>query len=168
MKFLIVFYWWVSAVLLMKMPSDKCYMTLQSIMVQVMAWFPQYLNLYRPRSLTLYGVTRPQRVNKRCKGHFFFLSNASQSSDIDFPIHHQMPFKWQFLWWFGLKWHPCRTPRCLEALPVSTSRPRENGWHFAYGIFKSISMNINDCVLIQMALKFIPKVPMKISHDWFR
>ena len=46
-------------------------------------------------------------------------------------------------------------PQC-----VNTLRPRQNGHHFMDNIFKCIFLNENILILIQISLKFIPKVPI--------
>ena len=42
----------------------------------------------------------------------------------------------------------------------NTSRPRQNGRHFADDIFTCIFLNENVWILIKMSLKFIPKGPI--------
>ena len=42
----------------------------------------------------------------------------------------------------------------------NTLQPRQNGGHFADGIFKGISFNENVCFSIKMSLKFVPKSPI--------
>ena len=44
----------------------------------------------------------------------------------------------------------------------NTLRPRQNRYHFADGIFKSIFVNENIWIFIKISLKFIPKGP--INH----
>ena len=46
--------------------------------------------------------------------------------------------------------------------PVNTLRPRQNGRHFADGIFKCIFLNENVCIPIKISLKFVPKGPINI------
>ena len=41
---------------------------------------------------------------------------------------------------------------------INSSPPEQNGHHFANNIFKSIFMNEKFCILIQISLKFVPKV----------
>ena len=43
---------------------------------------------------------------------------------------------------------------------VNTLRPRQNGRHFPDDIFKWIFLNENVWILIKIALKFVPKVPI--------
>ena len=42
----------------------------------------------------------------------------------------------------------------------STTRPRQNGRHFADDSFKCISLNENVWILIKVSLKFVPKGPI--------
>ena len=54
----------------------------------------------------------------------------------------------------------------------NTLRPRQNGCHFADDTFKSIFMNENATLLIEISLKFFPKGPINnipaTNHHWFR
>ena len=43
---------------------------------------------------------------------------------------------------------------------VNTLRPRQNGCHFADGIFTCIFFNENAWILIKISLKFVPKGPI--------
>ena len=43
---------------------------------------------------------------------------------------------------------------------LNTLRPRRNGQHFADDIFNVIFFNENVCILLTIALKFVPKVPI--------
>ena len=38
---------------------------------------------------------------------------------------------------------------------LDTLRPEQNGWHFAHDIFKKIFLMENDCILIQIWIKFV-------------
>ena len=49
--------------------------------------------------------------------------------------------------------HCCHPIRHLNNL-----KPRQNGRHFAVGVCKSIFLNENCCILIQIILKFVPNV----------
>ena len=44
-------------------------------------------------------------------------------------------------------------------ITLNIMRPRQNGRHFADDIFKSLSMNGNRCILIEMQMKFYSKIP---------
>ena len=46
------------------------------------------------------------------------------------------------------------------ALLLNTLRPRQNGRHFADDILKSILLNENVCIPIEISLKFVPKGPI--------
>ena len=50
------------------------------------------------------------------------------------------------LWWF--------------TMVINTLRPRQNGRHFADGIFKRIFLNENILIPIKISLKFVPKGPI--------
>ena len=41
--------------------------------------------------------------------------------------------------------------------PISTLRHEQNGWHFADNTFKSIFLDENLCILVQISPKFVPK-----------
>ena len=43
---------------------------------------------------------------------------------------------------------------------VNTLKPRQNGCHFPDDIFKSIFLNENVWILIEISLKFVPKCPI--------
>ena len=43
---------------------------------------------------------------------------------------------------------------------LNTLRPRQNGRHFSDDIFKRIFLNKNECILIKISLKFVPKGPI--------
>ena len=43
---------------------------------------------------------------------------------------------------------------------VNTLRPEQNDHHFAYNILKCILLNHNDCILIQISLKFVNGSPV--------
>ena len=43
---------------------------------------------------------------------------------------------------------------------LNTSRPGQNGRHFAYDIFKCIFLNENVWIPIKISLKFVPKGPI--------
>ena len=49
---------------------------------------------------------------------------------------------------------------CACAVCVNTSRPRQNGRHFADDIFKCIFLNENVGISIEISLKFVPKGPI--------
>ena len=49
---------------------------------------------------------------------------------------------------------------CSHNMSVNTLRPRQNGHHFADGIFKRIFMNENVRILIIISLTFVPKGPI--------
>ena len=49
-------------------------------------------------------------------------------------------------------WHTSHT--------INSSSPGENGHHFAYDIFKGISVNKKFCILIKISLKLVPKGPI--------
>ena len=53
---------------------------------------------------------------------------------------------------------------------INTSRPRQNGHHFADNIFKCISMNEKICILIQISLKFVPRglIDNKAALVWVK
>ena len=42
----------------------------------------------------------------------------------------------------------------------NSSHPRQNGSHFAGDILRSIFVNENDCISIQISLQFVPKGPI--------
>ena len=50
----------------------------------------------------------------------------------------------------------------------NTLRPRQNGLHFADGIFKHIILNANGSVSIKISPKFVPKDPINNIRHWFR
>ena len=55
-------------------------------------------------------------------------------------------------------WHQFpAAPASLVSLRINTLRLRQNGRNFTYDIFKSIFMNENIWILINISLKFIPK-----------
>ena len=51
-------------------------------------------------------------------------------------------------------------PSATDIALVNTSRPRQNGHGFVDHIFKWVSVNENAVFLLQMSLKFVPKVPI--------
>ena len=53
--------------------------------------------------------------------------------------------------------HPIRTQRG-EGYQINTSRPRQNGRHFADDTFKRIFLNGNVRISIKISLKFVPNV----------
>ena len=60
---------------------------------------------------------------------------------------------------------PSRSPKdkCGNSSP-----PGQNGRHFADDIFRYIFVNKRYCILIIIALKFVPKGPIKITWHWLR
>ena len=51
-------------------------------------------------------------------------------------------------------------PLSLTWINFNTLKPRQNGRHFAYGIFKHIFLNENVWISIKISLKFVPKGPI--------
>ena len=49
---------------------------------------------------------------------------------------------------------------CQSRNHVNTLRPRQNGRHFPYDIFKCILLKKNVWISIQISLKFVPKGPI--------
>ena len=49
---------------------------------------------------------------------------------------------------------------CWNTDTVITLRPRQNGRHFTYNIFKCISLNENVWIVIEISLKFVSKGPI--------
>ena len=56
----------------------------------------------------------------------------------------------------------------IISLMVNTLRPRQNGRHFPYDIFKCIFFYENPWISIKISLKFFPRVQLTISQHWFR
>ena len=46
----------------------------------------------------------------------------------------------------------------MSIYAINSSSPAQNGCHFADGIFKCIFVNEKFCILIEIPLKFVPKV----------
>ena len=62
-----------------------------------------------------------------------------------------------------LQWDgPCSAVSEIGAVFINTLRPRQNGRHFTYDIFKCISLNENVWIPIKISLKFVPKGPICI------
>ena len=114
--------------MLLNLADDK------STLVQVMAWCRQatshYLSQCWPRSVSPYGVTRPQWVINH------WLSDR---------IRNYIPVK---LW--DVITHPW----------LNLLRLRQNGRHFSDDILKYIFLNENVWISIKISLKFVPKVPI--------
>ena len=53
-----------------------------------------------------------------------------------------------------------RGPVTLTCFGINTSRPRQNGRHFAEDIFKCIFLNENVWIPIKISLGFVPKGPI--------
>ena len=52
---------------------------------------------------------------------------------------------------------------------INTLRPRQNGHHFAYDIFKRIFLNENYLIfLFEFYLNIFPGAQLSICHHWFR
>ena len=64
----------------------------------------------------------------------------------DARIHHWF---WQWLANLDQRWPY-----------INTLRPRQNGRHFTYDIFKCIFLNENASIAIKISLKFVPKGPI--------
>ena len=54
----------------------------------------------------------------------------------------------------------CTTSTGIWTGPLNTLRPRQDGRHFPYDIFKCIFVNENVWILIKISLKFVPKGPI--------
>ena len=52
------------------------------------------------------------------------------------------------------------TCTCISKLLLNTLRPRQDGRHFVYNIFKCIFFNENCCILIKILLKYVRKGPI--------
>ena len=124
----------------------------KSTLVQVMAWCRQatshYLSQCWPRSLTPYGITRPQWVNTgphcmsvlievmawccQARSHYF----KQCCTGTMFPYGITGP-QGDFF--------------------INTLRLRQNGRHFTDDNFKCIFLNENVRISIEISLKFFPK-----------
>ena len=90
---------------------------------------------------------------------------------IDLPI--RVKFLPSFYWacvylptvWLKLTRISESGPRCLLRLPLNTLRPGQNGHHFSDDIFKSIFLNENVWISVEIMLKF---VHLTILQRWFR
>ena len=107
----------------------------KSTLVQVMAWCRQatrhYLSQCWSRSLSPYGVIRPQWVLT------------------------VIVWKWTWLWQTQyIPWN------MHNACGFNSLRPRQNGQHFAGDIFKCIFLNKNVWIPIEISLKLVPKGPI--------
>ena len=58
----------------------------------------------------------------------------------------------------GFNW--ARHPRTKQPVCANTLRPRQNGRHFADDTLKSIFLNENVWIPIEISLKFVPKGPI--------
>ena len=57
-------------------------------------------------------------------------------------------------------WHHIITPLWVTCWVLNTLRPRQNGCHFADGIFRCIFLNENVWILLKISLSFVPKGPI--------
>ena len=69
---------------------------------------------------------------------------------------HAFSFKQVHLKMASGKWRPF----CLGLNVLTLLRPRQNGRHFAYDIFKWIFLNENVWIPIKISLKFVPQCPI--------
>ena len=49
---------------------------------------------------------------------------------------------------------------CWFVFFINTWRPRQNGRHFPYDIFKCIFFSENVCILLKISLRFVPSGPI--------
>ena len=116
----------------------------KSTLVQVMAWCHQatshYLSQCWPRSLSPYGIPRPQWVNLK----WIWMDGESWISWLLVTWWYEEPSHQQA--WF---WHIFY--RILFALygKVYVISPGQNGRHFTDNTFKGIFMNENFCIWFQ-------------------
>ena len=128
----------------------------KSTLVQVMAWCHQatshYLSQCSPRSLSPYGVTRPQWVKSNsCKIVFMWMP---QNTFDDMSILVQV-----------MAWC-CQAGLILSIFIglwlgyINTLRLRQNGHHFPENTFIRIFLNEIVRISIKISLKFVPKGPI--------
>ena len=67
--------------------------------------------------------------------------------------------------WCWTDWKPLYGPvmtLTVDSFVLNILRPRQNGRHFADGVFKCIFLNENVWILLKISFKFVPKGP--INH----
>ena len=106
----------------------------RAVAVRTPPWCDRGLSQRWPRSMSPYGVTRPQWVN-------------SQKTQ---PIPHPCGQSMGYLLWLQTDLLTC----------LNTLRPRQNGRHFPDDNFKCIFLNENVQISIKISLKFVPRDPI--------
>ena len=75
-------------------------------------------------------------------------------------------YSWSLPGGIDLNWNSSLYPFTMQRYAIckrpcfNTLRPRRNGRHFAYDIFKRIFLNGNARISIKISLKFVPKSPI--------
>ena len=150
-----------------------------------------YLNQYWPRSMSPYGVTRPQWVNHDAMDFVLFISSFLLLHNVNAiyvmwdPVQKLVPstrvttvgfqagFSLTPFVYFFVKEISDFT-KLLIGFPLVTSfwintlRPRQNGRHFADDMFKCIFLNENVWIPIEIALKFVPKSSINNNPTLFQ
>ena len=72
---------------------------------------------------------------------------------------------YQWIYQFSLGLIHCHW---VNSSAINTLRQRQNGRHFADDTFKSIFLNENVIIAIQISLKFVLRVQLTIFQHWFR
>ena len=104
-----------------------------------------YLSQWWYRSMSSYGVTRPQWV-KIIHHHKLLLYLGLEG--IRYPACNCQPSTFH------------TTYKTMLLLSFNTLKPRQNGCHFTDDTFKRIFVNENIMILIKFSLKFVPKGPI--------
>ena len=159
-----------------------------------MAWFHQatshYLSQCWPRSLSPYGVTRPQwvLVLRQIPIYWFsfFSSNdsACNSCGRSYLLCHirHAGFVQQHIWWWsGWRFIQCSPPvggvvrllgkhfgKIFFLYIINTLSLRQNGCHFSGDIFKCIFLNENIWISIKISLSLFLRIQLTIFQHWFR
>ena len=127
----------------------------KSTLVQVIACRQAtnyHLNHCWLRSMTPYGVTRPQLVNSerlhKLQTRHFTMGSFCWTCELS---------KYKPYTWLGFQSSPCLL---INGHHFNTLRPRQNGSHVADDIFKRIFLNENVRIFIWISLKFVPKGPI--------
>ena len=129
----------------------------KSTLVQVMAWCHQatshYLNQCWPRSMSPYGVTRPQRVIVHISSRNGLVLSGNK------PLLNQCWPKSVSLGYIEL--NEKTTLGTGIWFHVHTLRPQQNGEHFADKIF----LKENYCILIKLSVDSVLGVPLILRGE---
>ena len=146
-------------------------------LIQVMAWRHQdksqaishHLNQYWPRSVSPYGITRPQWVEVYLIKYAQFFCALFWFGDCFTILGGCKSFAYSSFSTRASVAAVLSRYLCVSScLWVNTLRPRQNGRHFADDTFKRIFFNENVRISINFHWNLFLRFQSTIFHHWFR